>query len=207
MNSRRVAIIDSGGANINSIVFAFQRLGCSPTFTDDWEVIQSASHVVLPGVGSAGAAMQKLRATGLAEQIPTLQQPVIGICLGMQLLFESSQEGSVACLGVIPAQVKVLPIRPGLSIPHTGWNQNRFMESADPSFFAGLPDDFYAYFVHSFAAPLGPWTVARCRHGVAFSSMVSQRNFTGIQFHPERSGPAGSQILKRFLESESSVRV
>ncbi len=209
----RVAIIDSGGANINSIVFAFERLGCRPSFTDDWQVIQAASHVVLPGVGSAAAAMEKLTASGLAEKIPTLTQPVVGICLGMQLLFDSSQEGGVECLGVIPGEVKKLAAGDGLTVPHIGWNRNRLveLEARDlearencRGLFDGVDDGFYAYFVHSFAAPVGPWTVAECRHGQSFSSIVAHRNFIGIQFHPERSSVDGRRLLGQFLNIGTS---
>lgn len=206
MSEPTVAIIDSRGANINSIVFAFERLGCTPVFTDDWDQIRSASHVVLPGVGSAGAAMKKLNESGLAGKIPTLSQPVLGICLGMQLLFEKSTEGDVDCLGIIPASISELKSASDLTIPHIGWNQNEFENQLLSPMFNGIEDGFYAYFVHSFAAPVGPWTVARCNHGQWFSSIVSRENFVGIQFHPERSSSTGEQLLNRFLRLESKVQ-
>ncbi|MDG2015272.1 MAG: imidazole glycerol phosphate synthase subunit HisH [Pirellulaceae bacterium] len=207
MNAPEVAIIDSGGANINSIVFALERLGCTPVFTQDWDQIQNASHVVLPGVGAAAAAMTHLTALGLAEKIPRLTQPVLGICLGMQLLFERSEEGDVAGLGVIPDTVGKMSHAPGITIPHMGWNQNQFAQVPVDSMFNGIPDNGFAYFVHSFSAPLGPWTIAKCRHGAWFSSMVCVRNFVGIQFHPERSGALGSELLKNFLQWECVSRV
>lgn len=204
MSQRSVAIIDSGGANINSIVFAFERLGYHPVFTDDWVKIQAATHVVLPGVGSASAAMERLNRSGLTQKIPTLTQPVIGICLGMQLLFQSSGEGGVDCLGIIPAKVRSLQPFDSLTIPHMGWNRNYFTDQRPPMF-EEIGDGFYSYFVHSFAAPLGPWTVAQCRHGDLFSSIVSHRNFTGIQFHPERSSSVGEQLLECFVNFTAGV--
>jgi len=213
MSAPMVAIIDSGGANINSIVFAFERLGCRAIFTDDWKAIQQATHVVLPGVGSAFASMNRLRQSGLDQLIPNLRQPVVGICLGMQLLFASSQEARsgkpVDCLGIVQAQVQRLPSQPGLTIPHMGWNRNRLVEGQHSSLasamFDGLADGFFSYFVHSYAAPIGPWTAAKCNHGQWFSSMVAWRNFFGIQFHPERSSAIGMELLKRFLSLDSEV--
>ena len=198
-----VAIIDSGGANINSVVFAFQRLGIEPLFTDDWEVIRGSSHVVLPGVGSASAAMDQLQRAGLVDRIPQLTQPVIGICLGMQLLFESSEEGDVDCLGIIPARISALPVAPGITIPHMGWNRNALV-TAHP-LLADVDDGFYGYFVHSYAAPIGSWTLAQSHHGSEFSSMVCHNNFVGIQFHPERSAAVGQQLLSNFLRLQSEV--
>ena len=212
MNAPEVAIIDSGGANINSIVFAFQRLGCSPVFTQDWEQIQAASHVVLPGVGAAKASMNHLTQLGLTEKIPQLTQPVLGICLGMQLLFERSEEGNVAGLGVIPGVVGRMPKQAGLTIPHMGWNRNYFERNPfeqvpSDTMFNGIEDRSFAYFVHSFSVPVGPWTVAKSHHGEWFSSIVGLRNFIGIQFHPERSGELGSQILRNFLQWKCLSRV
>ncbi len=196
-----VAIIDSGGANINSVVFAFQRLGIEPVFTGDWSVISEANFVVLPGVGRAVTAMNRIAQLGLAEKIPQLKQPVLGICLGMQLLFEESTEGNVACLGIIPSVVESIPGNAGLSVPHMGWNQNHWAKGqSEQRIISGIESGFYGYFVHSFAAPVGPWTLASCDHGVSFSSIVAWKNFFGIQFHPERSGRAGQQLLANFLE-------
>ncbi len=204
-NQLSVAIINSGGANINSVVFALERLGIEPVFTADRDQIRHASHVVLPGVGSAAAAMDQLQQSGLVELIPDLTQPVIGICLGMQLLFESSAEGDVPCLGIIPARIEALPVEAGLTIPHMGWNRNALVNQH--AILSDIEDGFYAYFVHSYAAPMGPWTVARSRHGREFSSIVSHRNFVGIQFHPERSATVGQQLLSNFLRLQSEVGV
>ncbi len=195
-----VAIIDSGGANINSVVFAFQRLGVQPRFTGDWDEIRMASHVVLPGVGAAGAAMRRLDELGLRSRITKLTQPVLGICLGMQLLFESSAEDGVACLGIIPAKITALESAPQLTVPHIGWNRNDLTaEAASRPLLRHLQSGFHGYFVHSFAAPCGAWTMAAAQHGVRFSSIVAQDNFYGIQFHPERSGSIGQQLLMNFL--------
>lgn len=195
-----VAIIDSGGANINSVLFAFQRLGIDPIFTGDWSVISSADYVVLPGVGRAATAMKRLEQLDLIQKIPQLQQPVLGICLGMQLLFERSAEGNVACLGIIPSSVESIPPNAFLSVPHMGWNQNRWSDQvANSRLGAGVESGFYGYFVHSFAAPVGVWTLANCEYGFSFSSIVAWNNFFGIQFHPERSGPAGQKLLANFL--------
>lgn len=195
-----VAIIDSGGANINSVLFAFQRLGIDPIFTGDWSVISSADYVVLPGVGRAATAMKRLEQLDLIQKIPQLQQPVLGICLGMQLLFERSVEGNVACLGIIPSTVESIPPNAGLSVPHMGWNQNQWLEKpTNNRLSAGIDSGFHGYFVHSYAAPVGAWTLARCAYGITFSSIVAWHNFFGIQFHPERSGSAGQKLLANFL--------
>jgi glutamine amidotransferase len=199
----RVVIIDSGGANINSVAFALQRLGMDPQFSGDWPVVSRADYVILPGVGAAAAAMKRLQQLRLPERIPRLTQPVLGICLGMQLLFEHSDEGNVACLGIIPGRVEAIPPRPDLSIPHMGWNKNVWAGDALSHPLArDVLSPFYGYFVHSYAAPVGEHTLATARHGIEFSSMVSWKNFHGIQFHPERSGRLGQQLLANFLGME-----
>lgn len=193
-----LAIIDSGGANIASVRFALQRLGTDPVFTADQAVIERAQRVILPGVGAAGAAMRHLREQGLVDCIRGLRQPVLGICLGMQLLFESSAEDDVECLGIIPGRLRRFEPQPGLRVPHMGWNTAPAQR--DDPLLGGLEDEPWFYFVHSFYAPTGPATIAACRHGVEFSAMVQQDNFRGAQFHPERSARAGAQVLKNFLE-------
>lgn len=192
-----IAVVDSGGANITSVLQALRRLGAEPVFTADPALIAGAERVILPGVGSAGAAMSRLRETGLDRLLPALEQPVLGICLGMQLLFRRSSEGGVPLLGVIGADVDRLPDRPGLRIPHMGWNRLSVMgEDA----LAGGLDQGWFYFVHSFAAPVGPWTLGTAWHGHTFSALVRQGNFCGAQFHPERSATAGARLLRNFLE-------
>ena len=196
-----MAIIDSGGANINSVIFAFQRLGIEPIFTGDWSAISSADFVILPGVGRAATAMKRLEQLDLVQKIPQLQQPVLGICLGMQLLFDRSAEGNVACLGIIPTTVESIPPDASLSVPHMGWNQNHWLEKPTINrLSAGIESGFHGYFVHSYSAPVGAWTLASCAYGITFSSIVAWKNFFGIQFHPERSGSAGQQLLVNFLE-------
>jgi glutamine amidotransferase len=195
-----LAIIDSGGANIGSVRFALQRLGAESVFTADADVIRRADRVILPGVGAAAAAMATLREHGLVSCIRELTQPVLGICLGMQLLFESSSEGDVDCLGLFPGRLQRFEESPGLRVPHMGWNHAR-IERADP-LLSGLQEEPWFYFVHSYYAPVGATTLASCHHGVPFSALVQQGNFRGAQFHPERSADQGAQILKNFLELE-----
>jgi glutamine amidotransferase len=192
-----VAVVDSGGANISSVLHALRRLGVDPVFTGDAATIRSADRVILPGVGSAGAAMEKLGAGGLVDLIPALRQPVLGICLGMQLLFRQSAEEDTPLLGIIDAEVERLPEAPGLRIPHMGWN--RIAGRRPDDLLAGL-DRAWFYFVHSYAAPEGAWTLACCDHGRRFSAVVRHDNFLGAQFHPERSAAAGARLLGNFLE-------
>jgi len=193
-----VAVVNSGGANISSVLHALHRLGADPVFTADAAIIRSADRVILPGVGAAGWAMEVLRSRGLVEVLRALTQPVIGICLGMQLLFESSEEDNADLLGLIPARLARLPDRAGLRVPHMGWNA---IENVRPDPLTDSLDGNWFYFVHSFAAPLGPWTLATARHGEVFSAFVRQNNFYGAQFHPERSAKAGAILLRKFLET------
>jgi glutamine amidotransferase len=193
-----LAIIDSGGANIASLRYALERLGCYATLTRDPDVVRTAGRVLLPGVGAAADAMQRLRASGLAEVIPTLTQPLLGICLGMQLLFDSSEEGDTSCLGVISGRARRLAAAPGRPVPHMGWNQ---LESTRPHpLMRGVKDGDYAYFVHSYALPAGAATIATCEYGQSLSAAVSHRNFHATQFHPERSAGVGATVLQNFLE-------
>lgn len=197
-----VAIIDNGGANIASLRFALERLGASSQLTADPAALRAARRVILPGVGAAGDAMSRLRALGLLELIPQLEQPVLGICLGMQLLFASSEEGGDAddteCLGIIAERVARFPNRPDHPVPHMGWNQLRIV--SDGPLTRGLGDGEYVYFVHSYAAPVGAATLASCDYGGEFSAMVAHGNFYGTQFHPERSASVGAKLLANFLE-------
>jgi imidazole glycerol-phosphate synthase subunit HisH len=191
-------IVDSGGANISSLRFALGRLGCVAPLTADPALIRAASHVFLPGVGAADTAMTRLERTGLAELVRGLEQPVLGICLGMQLLFEASEEdGGRACLGIVPGRVTRIPAAPDRPVPHMGWNLTSL--SAGSPLFAGLAREAHFYYVHSYAAPPGPDTVAVADYGGEFTAAVSRGNFHGAQFHPERSGPAGARVLENFL--------
>jgi len=195
-----LAVVNSGGANISSVLHALRRLGTEPNFTADASVIRAAERVILPGVGAAGSAMDTLRSYGLTAVIPKLTQPVLGICLGMQLLFESSAEDETKLLGLIPARLELLPGGQGLRVPHMGWNA---ISNTRPDLLTSRLDGKWFYFVHSYAAPVGDWTLSTSRHGQEFSSIVRWNNFYGAQFHPERSAKAGAELLRGFLEASS----
>lgn len=192
----RVVIIDSGGANLASVQYALSRLGSDARVTTDAKEIAAASHVILPGVGAAGHAMARLNALGLPDVLRELRVPVLGICLGMQLLFESSAEGDVGCLGLLPGRIERL-VAPGLTVPHMGWNTCK-QERPSP-LFVGLTERDYFYFVHSFALPMTASTVASTTHGQVFSAAVQAGHIHGVQFHPERSGAVGARLLANFL--------
>jgi glutamine amidotransferase len=194
-----LAIVDSGGANIASVRFALERLGVQSELTADLAVIRSAERVILPGVGAASEGMKRLQAKGLIDCVRALTQPVLGVCLGMQLLFEESEEdGGVRTLGLIPGRVALLPDSPGVTVPHMGWNNLDIKR--DTPLLRGFDAATRFYFVHSFAGPVNEFTLASCEHGTAFAAVVQRGNFSGVQFHPERSGAAGAQLLKNFLE-------
>lgn len=193
-----LAIVDSGGANISSVRFALERLGVQSELTADPALIRAAERVILPGVGSAVEGMKRLQAKGLVDCVRGLTQPVLGICLGMQLLFENSEEGPTETLGLIPGTVALLPESPGITVPHMGWNT--VLTGRNPGLLDGIGPDARFYFVHSYAAPVNAFTVASCDHGRPFTAIVQRGNFSGVQFHPERSGPAGARLLKNFVE-------
>lgn len=193
----RVVLIDAGGTNIGSVCYALERLGVDASLSDDPDCIRAASHVILPGVGAAGRGMRRLQGSGLDDLIRSLGQPVLGVCLGMQLLFEYSEEDDTECLGLIPGQVRRLPSLPGLRVPHMGWNHLR-IERDDP-LLADIDNGVLAYFVHSYAAQAGSNTLASSVHGTSFSTIVRHKNFCGMQFHPERSADVGAHLLKNFL--------
>ena len=193
----RVAVIDSGGANIGSVRYALERLGVDSILTGDAAVIQACERVILPGVGAAAVAMARLRELDLIQAIRTLQQPLLGICLGMQLLFESSEEGDVETLGLMQGRVTKLPEAPGVRIPHMGWN--RLALRRESTLLAGIGAGAQCYFVHSYAAPVTVDCVASSAHGVPFAALVQRGNVAGAQFHPERSGTAGARLLENFV--------
>ena len=197
-----VVLVDAGGTNIGSVRYALQRLGVDAALTADAATIRAADKVILPGVGAAGPGMARLRELGLVELMRTLTQPVLGVCLGMQLLCAHSEEGDTTCLGLIPAPVRRFVEAPGLRVPHMGWNQLRARQPHP--LLAGLGDDDQAYFVHSYAAPLNTHTVAACDHGGLFTAVVEQGRYYGAQFHPERSGETGSLMLRNFLEGTAA---
>jgi glutamine amidotransferase len=193
----RLAIIDSGGANIASLQFAVERLGLPSDLTTDPAKLQEASHIILPGVGAAADCMGRLQSAGLVETIRGLRQPLLGICVGMQLLFESSEEGNVPCLGILPGRVKRFATRADLPVPHMGWNQLEF--SGSSPLLQDIQQGDHVYFVHSYAVPVGDLTVATASYGDPFSAIVQRGNVYGAQFHPERSAKIGAQLLQNFL--------
>ncbi len=194
----RLAIIDSGGANIASLQFAVQRLGIESDLTTDPARLKAASHVLLPGVGAAADCMARLRNAGLIDTIRELKQPLLGICAGMQLLFESSEEGDVECLGLFPGRVRRFADRANLPVPHMGWNQLEFTRSSP--LLDNIENGDYVYYVHSYVAPVTPLTLATSLYGDAFAAIVQRDNVIGAQFHPERSAKVGAQLLKNFLQ-------
>ena len=194
-----IAIIDSGGANIASVRFALERLGVDSVLTADPAVISAAERVILPGVGAAPVAMAQLARAGLVECIRGLTQPVLGICLGMQLLFERSEEGDTPLLGLVGGTCGAFDPGMGLTVPHMGWNRLLPWGEGRHPLLSGVEDGAHVYFVHSYAAPVSADTVASCSYGVDFTALVARGNFMGAQFHPERSGPVGARILGNFL--------
>ena len=198
MSGRDVVLVANGGANIASLQFALERLRVSSVVSADPDRIRAATHVILPGVGAAADAMMRLRRDGLHELLPALRQPVLGICLGMQLLFEASDEGATECLGIIPGRAARFAEAPGRPVPHIGWNTLDI--ARDSAITRGLGRSDYAYFVHSYALPVSAATVASSAYGAPFSASVEWRNFHGVQFHPERSAAVGARVLQNFLE-------
>lgn len=192
-----VVLVDSGGANIGSVRYALERLGVQAEMSAEAATIRAADRVILPGVGAAAPGMARLRELDLVDTLRTLRQPLLGICLGMQLLFEGSEEGDVECLGLLPGRVTRMPESPGIRVPHMGWN--RLEPTTDSALLDGVADGAQAYFVHSFAAPVTADCVARCRHGAAFAAVVQRGNVAGAQFHPERSAAVGARLLANFL--------
>lgn len=192
----KTAIIKYNAGNIQSVLNALERLGVAAILTDNPSEIRSAERVIFPGVGEASTAMRYLRERGLDEVIRSLSQPVLGICLGMQLLGEHSEENDTECLGIVPAMVRKLPSGAGLKVPHVGWNTIQIVENQ--LFECILPNPFF-YFVHSYAMELNEATIAQTEYGIPFTSAVQWQNFYGVQFHPEKSAGAGEQLLRNFL--------
>lgn len=190
----KLAMVKYNAGNVKSVEYALQRLGISPVVSDDADVLRSADKVLFPGVGNAASAMESLKERGLDKLIPQLKQPVLGICLGMQLLCMHTDEGDTPCLGVAPLQVKKFDRT--RKVPHTGWNTIYNLKS---DLFAGIPEGEYMYFVHSYYATLGVETIATCDYEVPFTASLRKNNFYGIQFHPEISSAAGSRVLSNFL--------
>ena len=200
MASQKIVIVNTGCANISSVRFAVERLGEKVTVSDDLAVIQQADKVFLPGVGSANAAMASIEKKRLVSCIQDLTQPVLGICLGMQLMVEKSEESlsdNTPCLGLIPGQVKRMQVG-DLRLPHMGWNT--VMPVTEAPLFKGIDEASYFYFVHSFAVAVSEFTMASCQYGMDFSAAIHKDNFFGVQFHPERSSEAGAHLLKNFID-------
>jgi glutamine amidotransferase len=189
-----VAIVKYNAGNVRSVQFALARLGVEPLLTDDPAALRAVSHVIFPGVGEASSAMRYLREHGLDEVIPSLTQPVLGICLGLQLMCRHSEEANTTCFGILDADVK--RFEGNAKIPQIGWNT---VHHDDSPLFAGIPQDAHFYFVHSFYAESGPDQIAATEYIVPFASAMSKGNFHAVQFHPEKSADVGSQLLQNFL--------
>lgn len=193
----QITIIDTACANLSSVKFAFDRLGYKAEITSDLNKIQSADKLILPGVGTAVAAMKNLQERGLIEVIQNLTQPVLGICLGMQLMTAFSEEGNVETLNLMPSQTALIPDT-NLPLPHMGWNNVRYTEGCP--LFDGIEQNSHFYFVHSYAVSPNENTIATSHYGVDFSAAIAKDNFYGVQFHPERSGKNGALLLRNFVE-------
>ena len=191
-----LAIIDSGGANISSVRFALERLGVKSTLTTDAATIRAAERVLLPGVGAAKDAMARLREADLVDVIRSLQQPVLGICLGMQLLCDGSEEEDTECLGIVPGIARKLSGGPDCPVPNMGWCETRACKP-HPTL-DGIDDGSFFYYVHSFALPVSDSTIAEAVHSEPFTAMIAKDNFIAAQFHPERSSKAGARVLQNF---------
>ena len=191
----KIVIINYGAGNIQSIKFALKRLGVEAILSDNESEIRNADKVIFPGVGEASSAMAKLKASGLDKIIPTLKQPVLGICLGMQLLCNTSEEGNTKGLGIF--DIDVIRFSKDVKVPQIGWNQ---ISSLKTDLFEGITENEFMYLVHSYYAPLCKEAIATSEYGIKYSSALQKDNFYGVQFHPEKSSAAGEQILKNFLE-------
>jgi glutamine amidotransferase len=193
-----LVIVDLGYGNIGSIRIAFERLGAAPVLSADPAEIAAAGRLVLPGVGAAGQAMAAIDRLAIADTLRAFPRPLLGICLGMQLLFEGSEEDDVACLGILPGRVRRLDPAPGLPVPHMGWSRLGVTACGGA---AGLAEGDYVYFAHSFACDDGPATIARAEHSRPVPAAVRSGHVTGAQFHPERSGDVGARFLQSFMAS------
>ncbi|MFT7034538.1 MAG: glutamine amidotransferase [Cyclobacteriaceae bacterium] len=191
----KVVIIDYGAGNLQSVKFALERLGITPEVSKEHDVITSADKVIFPGVGEARSAMTAINAAGLQDLIPTLKQPVLGVCLGMQLLCEHSVERNTDGIGVFPLTVEKMT--GDIKVPHMGWNEITDLKSP---LFDGLSEGEYMYFVHGYFVPDSEYTIATTDYGIPYASAIQKDNFFGCQFHPEKSSDAGQRILKNFLE-------
>ena len=194
---RDVVLVDAGGTNIGSVRYALERLGVHATTSDDGGRIRSASHVILPGVGAAGPVMAILRETGLDVLLRASRTPLLGVCIGMQVLFERSEEGDVAGLGLLRGEVRKLPATEGVRLPHMGWN--RLEKRAASPLLDGIDGAAQAYFVHSYGVAGSGDAILETEHGGSFAAAVARGRIAGAQFHPERSGEVGARFLRNFL--------
>lgn len=195
----RLALVDAGGANLGSVQYALQRLGVEAELATRAEQLRAADRVILPGVSTAATVMARLRELQLVDTLRTLEVPLLGVCVGMQLLFEHSEEDDTPCLGVLPGRVRKLPVLPGIRVPHMGWNQ--LQPAANSALLDGIEAGDYAYFVHSYAAPVTGDCVASTEHGARFAAVVQRGQVGGAQFHPERSATVGARLLRNFIET------
>jgi len=191
----KVVMVGYNAGNIHSVRLALQRLGVEPVVSSDPAVIRSADKVIFPGVGEASSAMQFIRKNGVAGVLPALRQPTLGICLGLQLMCRDSEENSASCLGIFDVAVKKFPPRD--KVPHMGWNT---LGKLRGDLFRDVPENAYVYFVHSYYAELSEFTTAQTEYIIPFSAALQRDNFVSVQFHPEKSGTVGEQILRNFLE-------
>lgn len=194
----KVVLVDAGGSNIGSVRYALQRLGVDAELTGDAATIRAADRVILPGVGAAAVCMARLRDLGLVEVLRTLDRPLLGVCVGVQLLFAHSEEEDTPCLGLLPGSVRKLRAAPGIRVPHMGWNT--LQRRRGGSLVEGIADGDHAYFVHSYAAAVDDDCLCSSEHGQRFAAVVQRGNVAGAQFHPERSGAVGARLLKNFIE-------
>jgi len=193
----KTVIIKYNAGNVQSVMYALDRIGVDYLYTDDEAEIRSADKVIFPGVGEASTAMSYLREKGLDKIIPSLKQPVLGTCVGMQLMCRYSEENNTTCMGIFDVDVKRFPATPGIKVPHMGWNNITNYQS---ELTQSLIDNAYVYFVHSYAAPVCEYTVATCDYINPFSAMLHKDNFYAAQFHCEISGDVGQKILENFLK-------
>ena len=197
-----VGLIDAGGANLGSVRYALERLGVAVRMVREPSALEGVQRVILPGVGAAAEGMRRLHAQGLVQPLRGLQLPLMGICLGMQLLFEHSEEGEVECLGLLPGVVRRMHPAVGVRVPHMGWN--KLLALRESPLLDGVSPGASAYFVHSYAAPVTSDTVAACHHGGLFTAVVQRGRLCGAQFHPERSAGPGARLLRNFIENDFS---
>lgn len=190
-----IAIVKYNAGNIRSVTYALQRLGVEPCISDDADTLRAADKVIFPGVGEASTAMRYLKERKLDVLLPTLKQPVLGVCLGLQLMCRHSEEGNTPCMGIFDIEVR--RFRHALKVPHMGWNQ---LQPKKHPLFAGLPEESYLYYVHSYYAELSEYTIGTTDYGIPYSAALHKDNFYALQAHPEKSGKTGEKILENFLK-------